>query len=539
MAEADREKRGAGRRAGGRQGGRAARRASRAAPLSPEEKAVAPGLSAGCYQPLTQAQVETIHRSVLTVLEDIGLANAIPSCVERVVDAGGWQGSDGRLHFPAALVEDALAQAARGVVLHGREPGLELELSGSRVYFGTAGAAVHMVDPFTREYRDSTLRDLYDIARLVDTLEHIHFLQRPIVCRDLTEPADLDLNTRYAAIAGTRKHVGTSWVDPAHLGASLQMLHQVAGGEKAWREKPFVSMSSCFVVPPLRFAEDACRCLEAAVLGGMPVLLLAAGQAGATSPAALAGAVVQEVAEVLAGLVYVNLLVPGHPAIFGTWPFVSDLRTGAMSGGSGEQAVLMAACAQMGRFYDLPTGIAAGMTDSKLPDIQAGYETGYTNTLAAHSGANMVYESAGMHASLLGCCLESFVLDNDMLGAINRTVRGIEVNDETLSIETMREVCIGGPEHFLGHDQTLSLMQRDYVYPQVGDRLSPKEWVEQGSRIALERARDTVREILETHHPRYIPAALDDELRARFGIKLERRWMNGSAAGGSWRNGPG
>jgi trimethylamine--corrinoid protein Co-methyltransferase len=60
----------------------------------------------------------------------------------------------------------------------------------------------------------------------------------------------------------------------------------------------------------------------------MPVLLLSAGQAGATS---LAGSVVQSVAEVLAGLVYVNVLKPGHPAIFGTWPFVSDLRTGAMS----------------------------------------------------------------------------------------------------------------------------------------------------------------------------------------------------------------
>ena len=105
------------------------------------------------------------------------------------------------------------------------------------------------------------------------------------------------------------------------------MLHWIAGGEKQWRERPFVSMSSCFVVPPLRFAEDACACLEAAVRAGMPVLLLAAGQAGATSPASLAGALVQEVAEVLAGLVYVNLIVPQHPAIFGTWPFISDLRT--------------------------------------------------------------------------------------------------------------------------------------------------------------------------------------------------------------------
>ena len=152
-----------------------------------------------------------------------------------------------------------------------------------------------------------------------------------------------------------------------------------------------------------------------------------------------------------------------------------------MSGGSGEQAVLMAACAQMGRFYDLPTGVAAGMADSKLPDAQAGYEKGYTTALAGHSGANLVYESAGMLGSLLGACLESFVIDNDMLGAVNRSVRGVDVDDESLSVESMREVCMEGPNHFLGHPQTLGLMQREYVYPEIGDRASPKEWGEQGS----------------------------------------------------------
>ena len=200
-------------------------------------------------------------------------------------------------------------------------------------------------------------------------------------------------------------------------------------------------VSSCrrFDLPrtPVKFWKNTVR-------AGMPILLLAAGQAGATSPASLAGSVVQEVAETLAGLVYVNLIEKGHPAIIGIWPFVSDLRTGAMSGGSGEQAILMAACGQMGRYYDLPTGIAAGMADSKLPDAQSGFEKGYTTSLAGHSGANMVYESAGMQASLLGVSMESFVIDNDMLGAVNRSVRGIEINDESMSVEVMRDVCVDG-----------------------------------------------------------------------------------------------
>jgi len=181
----------------------------------------------------------------------------------------------------------------------------------------------------------------------------------------------------------------------------------------------------------------------------------------------------------------------------------------------------MAACAQMGRFYDLPTGIAAGMADSKLPDAQAGYEKGYTTILAGHSGANLVYESAGMLGSLLGACLESFVIDNDMLGAVNRSVRGVDIDDESLSIETMREVCTEGSNHFLGHPQTLGLMQREYVYPEIGDRASPKEWGEQGSTEVVQRAAERVRETLRSHYPAHIPPSIDASLRAEFRILLE------------------
>ncbi|MFQ5955552.1 MAG: trimethylamine methyltransferase family protein, partial [Kiloniellales bacterium] len=348
-----------------RKGGRAARRELRAAPTPASAIAVRPGLEGGRYKPLSHDEMLRIHRAALDVLEQIGLAEPIPSCVELFTAAGASLSEHGRLLIPRALVEDTLAKAARRFVLHGRDSRHDLEPWDRNVHFGTAGAAVHMVDAETGTYRDTTLADLYDIARLVDCLDHIHFFQRSIVARDMVEPRDLDLNTCYACVAGTRKHVGTGFVLPEHVDEGLRMLHMIAGGEDEWRARPFVSVANCFVVPPMKFAEDACRCLEVAVRGGMPVLLLAAGQAGATSPAALAGAVVQEVAEVLAGLVYVNLIAPGHPAMFGAWPFVSDLRTGAMSGGSGEQAVLMAACAQMAHFYDLTGAVAAAMTDSK------------------------------------------------------------------------------------------------------------------------------------------------------------------------------
>jgi trimethylamine--corrinoid protein Co-methyltransferase len=442
----------------------------------------------GQYRPLTDAGVAQIHAAALDALEEIGLSNAPASGVEILTGAGAVLGDDDRIRFPRALVEDMLAVAARNITLHAREPKHDLHLTGTNVHFGTAGAAVHIVDLERNEYRDSTAQDLYDAARITQNLDNVHFFQRAMVCRDVVDNFEMDLNTLYACLSGTTKHVGTSFSDPAHVAGCFDLLHMVAGGEEAWRARPFVSNSNCFVVPPMKFAEESCVTMEACIRAGMPMLLLSAGQAGATAPAPIALAIVQAVAECLAGVVYVNAIRPGAPAIFGTWPFVSDLRTGAMSGGSAEQALLTAGCAQMHRFYDLPGGAAAGISDSKLPDMQAGWEQGITNVLAGLSGLNMVYEAAGMHASLLGFCLESLVLGDDILGQVLRCVRGIDVTSETTSIQAMKAVCLGGPGHYLGSEQTLALMETEYVYPVVGNRMSPKEWNEAGKPMLLDRA---------------------------------------------------
>ncbi|HIN17674.1 MAG TPA: hypothetical protein EYM68_07205, partial [Gammaproteobacteria bacterium] len=157
-----------------RMGGRAGRHLLRNTPVPVDERPVKPGQRGGRYQPLTEIEIQQIHHAVLDVLAEIGLANAIPSCIERVVGAGGKLSSEGRLLFPRALIEDIIAGAAKDIVLHGQDPRHDLLLSDGRFYFGTAGAAVHMVDLETRTYRDSTLADLYNAARIVDAMEHIH-----------------------------------------------------------------------------------------------------------------------------------------------------------------------------------------------------------------------------------------------------------------------------------------------------------------------------------------------------------------------------
>jgi len=508
-----------------RSGGRKARQAVRAAPLSEEKRPVRGGLSGGQYKPLTEAGMARIHQAALQVLEEIGLADAPQSGIDIMTKAGAILGNDGRLRFPPALVEDMVAKAGRNFTLCAQDPIYDLHPGGSRVHYGTAGAAVHLVDLENRDYRDSLLADIYDAARIIETLDNVHFFQRPMVARDMESTLELDINTVYAGMAGTTKHLGASFISVNNVEQVLEMLKVASGGEANWLARPFVSNSNCFVVPPLKFATEACEVMEACIRGGMPVLLLSAGQAGATAPAAIAGTLTQAVAECLAGVVYVNAMKPGHPAIFGTWPFVSDLRTGAMSGGSGEQAIITAACGQMAQFYDLPGGSAAGMADAKLPDAQSGYEKGISNVMAGLSGLNMVYESVGMHGSLMGFCLESLIIDNDMIGQCLRAVRGVEVNDDTVSIETMREVCLEGPGHYLGHGQTLELMETEYFYPKFGDRTTPKIWQELGKRDIIDRAIEEKRLLLDSFYPEHLNADIDAELRAKFPIRLSKDVM--------------
>ncbi len=503
-----------------RSGGRAARTALRAAKLADDIRPVRAGMSGGTYKPLSQPEIEAIYEAALVALEEIGLIDAPQSGVDAMVRVGAQLGDDNRLRFPRAVVKEMMGKAQKAVTLQGRDSKHNLDLTGTKVHYGTAGAAVHMVDVHGRNYRESTVQDLFDAARIVDQMDNIHFLQRPMVCRDIPDNREMDYNTIYAAVSGTTKHIGTSFTEPDFVPDCLEMLHVMAGGEDEWRARPFMSNSNCFVVPPMKFATESCQVMELCIEGGMPVLLLSAGQAGATAPAPIAGAIVQAVAECLAGVVYVNAIKPGHPAIFGTWPFVSDLRTGAMSGGSGEQALLTAGCSQMHEFLGLPGGAAAGIADAKLPDMQAGWEQMCSNVMAGLSGLNMVYEAAGMHASLLGFCHESLILGNDLLGQALRCVRGIEVNDATIGLDTMRTVCLEGPGHYLGSDQTLSLMQTEYIYPEVADRTSPKEWQEKDKPDLLETAIAAKEKILASRSLAALDPAVDAAIRDRFNIHL-------------------
>lgn len=497
--------------------GRSAKRLQRQETQDPVAQAVEPGLTAGRYSPLSAPETERTHEAVLDLLSTLGLSQATPTMIELVCERGGKLDDAGRLLFPRGLVEEALAGFRRTLTLYARRPGMDLEISGLKVHTSTGGGAPSILDLETATYRQTVTHDLYDCARVVDQMEHIHAFSRPVVCTDAPDPLALDVNTLYACLAGTDKHVCMSVSAPENMQTIAELCYLAAGGEEAFRARPFVTIMCTHVVPPMRFATESCEIAEHAIRHGFPVQYISAGQMGATSPVTLAGSLVQAVAETLGGMVGGWLVDPEAAIIFAPKPLVSDLRTGAMCGGGGEQAVLMAAAAQMGRFYDLPTSSIAGYTDSKVHDAQAGYEKNLSVSLAAHAGCNIITHSCGTLASMLGCSLESFVIDNDMLGGMLRSIRGVEVDASTVSVDVIADV-VKGEGHYLGHEQTLSRMESDYVYPHIADRRTPSEWQEDGAEDMLTRARAKAREILATHRPNYLPDHAERAFRERHDI---------------------
>ncbi|MBC7250216.1 MAG: trimethylamine methyltransferase family protein [Anaerolineae bacterium] len=475
---------------------------------------VGKGFIGGQYRPLSEADVQRIHEASLTVLERTGVKVELAEALELFRSAGAEV--DGNIvRIPRALVEDAVDRAPSRVVLCGREEKHDLVLEDRRVYLGTGGAALTVVDLDTQEARPARLQDVADIARLVDALENIHFYLRPVVAQDVPQ-ALLDVNKYYAALTNTTKHVMASAYSVSSAREVIEMASLIAGSEEALRERPIISFITSWMISPLHFATETTQVLAEVVRRRIPVVLGSAPMAGSTSPVTLAGTLVQINAEELAGVVFAQLLSPGAPLLYGAVPSMADMRTGSYVGGGVEFGMLNAAAAQLAQFYELPLYNSAGLTDSKEPDIQAGYEKAFSVLQAALVGANFIHHAAGMLESMRAVAYEQYVIDNEILGMAMRAVRGIEVNDETLAVEVIDRVGPGG--HFLAEKHTIRHMRSEYFYPSIADRRSREEWQITGALDARERARQRAKEILSTHRPQPIPPEIDVRIRERFRI---------------------
>ena len=499
----------------GRSGGRAQRLIKRAA--KPVFDPCPPGQFGGSYKPLTQTDLDHIFDMALRLLSDLGMGEVPVRLHRDLLTAGAQDGSAGRILFSRTLTEDAIAKAAKTFVLHGRDESRSIEVGGSKVYFGTGGAAVQTLDLDSGTYRPSTLADLHNFTRLQDTLANVAWFTRCCVATDLPGTFDLDVNTAYALLRNTTKPTATSFTLAKHVDPIVKMLDIAAGGEGHFSKRPFMKTHISPVISPMRYGEDAVDVVYECIKHNIPISCITAAQAGATAPATMAGFLAQSLAETLASLVMVHAIRPGYPMVFSNWPLVVDLRTGAFAGGGGESALLNAASAQLSNWIGLPSGVACAMTDAKAIDAQYGAEKGLTSLAAALAGGNLIYESSGMTASLLGASFEAFVLDDEMHSNTYRILRGIEVNDENLGFDAIKEAVLG-PGHFLGGAHTLSAMERDYFYPSLADRNEPQSWAEKGAKDSWTVAGERVRDILATHYPDYLSTDQDAMIRSQFRI---------------------
>lgn len=473
----------------------------------------------GQYRPLTDSQVQQIYDTSLRMLAELGMGDAPQSLVDQALKCGATINDMGRLCYSRDMVEDIIDGACKSFVFHGRDEKYSFEVGGERVYFGTGGAAVQALDLDTHLYRPSTLADLEAFTRLADKLANVSWFTRCCVATDVPDILELDINTAYCLMRGTQKPVGTNFTLGEHVDPIVDMFDWIAGGSGKFAEKPFCKAHISPIISPMRYGEDAFDVALASIRRGMPINSIVAAMSGATSPATIDGMLAASFAETLATLVMVNIFEPGFPMIFSNWPFVIDLRTGAFCGGGGEISILNAGAAQLANHIGVPSGVASSMSDAKAVDAQMGMEKALSALACGLSGANMVYESSGMMASLLGVSYEAFMLDNEMLSHIYRMIRGVEVSEDALAFEAMKNV-ITGEGHFIGETQTMEAMERDYFYPKLGDRLEPTTWAEVGAQDAWQRANSEVREILQQHRPNYIDSKVDARIRKRFKILI-------------------
>ena len=479
------------------------------------------GLDGGIYKPLSPEGIQTIHDGSLTILEKTGMTyeSGLGETVDMLGNAGATVDRDARrVRFSPDLVLQQIAKAPSQVILYARDGKNDLDLTEDKVHLGTGGAAVKILDLETSLPRPSTLRDLYDLGRLVDRLDHIHFFLRPCIPTDIPE-ADYDVNMFYACLKATGKHVMSGVNDEAGLHRIIDMAAMLGGGKEQLQAKPFISVITSFAISPLKLCTQSTRIMQACNRQRIPVALSAAPMSGSTSPMTMSGTLAQLHAEQLAGITICQLTHPGAPLLYGGIPGMANMATMGYSGGGVECGMMNAAIHQLAAHIRVPNYNSAGLTDAKLPDAQAGWEKAMTILLGAMGGSNYMHHSAGMLESMLTVAPEQFVMDDEIIGMACKVLQGIQVDADHLALDVIDTVGPAG--NFMMSPHTMQYMRSEYFQGNgVTDRKSRHQWDQGGSRDSRERAKEIVRKILADEENAYIPADIDHALRKKFNILL-------------------
>ncbi len=480
------------------------------------------GLQGGQYCPLSREQIGTIHGASLKILEKTGMTyeQGLEDTVKLLEDNGAAIDRDTRnITFPRDMIMEQVAKAPEKVLLCGQDSKNDLHLTENRVHLGTGGAAIKILDPETGISRPTTLKDLHDVSRLVDQLDNIHFLVKPCVATDINVE-DYNVNWFYTCLSASSKHVMSGVNDEKGLHDVIKMASMIAGGLEKLQERPFISTIACFAISPLKLCTQSTRIMQEANRFRIPVALSSAPMAGSTSPLTMAGTLTQLHAEELAGITICQLTREGAPVLYGGIPGMANLSTMGYLGGAVECGMMNAAIHQLSNHIKVPNYNSSGLSDSKVPDAQAGYEKAFTSLLASMGGSNYIHHSAGMLESMLTIAHEQFVIDDEIIGNCCKVLKGIDCDAEHLALEVIDSVGPGG--NFMTAPHTMTHLRTEYYNTNgVTDRKSRKKWEEDGSLDARQRAINIAGKLLANPKPSYIPEKIDKAIRDKFNILLK------------------
>ena len=459
---------------------------------------------------LSSDELYEIHLATLEILERIGVKVLEPKALRILEEAGATVDIKKKIaRIPKHLVEEAIKKAPSGFTLYGRDPNYKLKLQDKRVYFSMGGQSVNVLDLETGKQRASTLKDCENFCRLADALENIHHTTIVVRPRDVPDSV-AHVHELFAGLRNTTKTLDAETYGQAVALDSIRMASVVAGGEEELKKRPLL-LGFHNPISPLQHSEKLTEALMMYAKYKQPVIIAPEAQAGATAPVTLAGLLAQQNAEVLSGIVIAELVNPGAPVLFGTVSTIMDMKTGNLAYGAIEAGLINVATAQLAHYYGLPSRGTGSGTESKIPDIQAGFEKAMTLMMAALAGLNFIFYAAGTLESTLTASYEQAVIDNEICGMVSRALRGIKISDETLAIDVIERVGPGG--QFLDQRHTLEYLKKEHYLPTIINRQKRERWEKAGSKDLREIAREEAKRILKEHQPEPLDRDIEEELK--------------------------
>ena len=453
---------------------------------------------------LSKQQIYDMHLAVLEVLECIGVRVETDLMLKMFHEGGGYVDFKKRIvRFPEYMVEEAIHKAPKRVVLMGRKPQYDVILEDNRICFGLGGSPKsRILDLESGILREPLKKDVEDGTRLGDALEKISFIQNLAQAMDVPKKVQYD-HVAQAMFNNTEKHLLITAPSAEEAERIIRMASVV---EEAFGRKPISIYSG--PASPLMLTASQENIIVAAEKG-LPIVLCNAPMAGATAPVTLAGAVVQNIAENLSALILSQLVKPGIPVVLGSTSTVMDPRTGSFSLGAPELMLEQVMSAQMSHYYGLPYFGCGCCSDSKTFDVQAAVEAAMTGLTAALGGLNMIQDVGVIDLDDAGC-FELAVLSEEIIGIIERILRGFSVDDEALALDVIAEVGPGG--HFLAHRHTLKFVEEEIYLPRLFDRRSEGDWFRGGAKDLRDVIRERAKKILKEHQPEPLPKHVQKKL---------------------------